>query len=47
MTNLTAYFAAWTMAHFFETAALVIVTIDPVAALRLASMAVEVRGMRI
>ena len=46
MPDPVALCSSWTLAHFFETAALAIVAIDPVAALRLALMASEVRGVR-
>lgn len=46
MPDPVALCAAWTLAHFFESAALAIVATNPVEALRLALIASEIRGVR-
>ena len=46
MTDFSAYLEAWAMARAFEQAALAIVALDPMGALRLALMASEVRAVR-
>ena len=47
MTDLSDYNDAWAMARAFERAAIAIVALDPMGALRLAWMASEVRRVRI
>ena len=46
MPDLFAYNDAWAMARAFEQAALALVALDPMGALRLAMMASEVRAVR-
>jgi hypothetical protein len=43
MIDLSAYHDAWVLARAFEQAAIALVALDPMGALRLALMASEVR----
>ncbi len=45
-TNLAAYSDAWAMARALEQAALALVALDPMGALRLAFLASECRAVR-